>query len=229
MKDEIFKGFSPETFQFFKDVEQNNYKEWFDEHKYIYENEIIKPLKALFNTLSPAMYNIDPAFEMRDHRSISRIYRDTRFYRNSDPYKNYMWLTFQIPVNREAWKDYPGYFLEIRGESYTLGLGLFQPKKKVMEAFRKEISYDADEFQRVTQKTVLDRGYTVNGEEYKRPLPSDLPEYFQTWVQRKGIWVEKVRPIGEELYSADFVNQVKDDFVALEWLYNFMKEATLIS
>lgn len=226
-KDALFSGFTPETFQFFKDLKENNYKEWFDANKHIYENEILNPLKAFFAALSPTMHNIDAGFEMRAHRAMSRIYRDVRFSKNKEPYKDFMWLVFQLPVTREEWKDYPCYFLELRADGYTLGLGLFQPKKKVMDNFRDEISYDADEFQRVTQATVLDRGYTVNGEEYKRPIASDLPEYFQQWIQRKGIWVEKSRPVGEELFSPEFANQVKDDFIALEWLYNFMKECIL--
>lgn len=227
-KEILFNGFTPETFQFFRDLKENNYKEWFDEHKHIYEKELLNPLKALVTTLSPTMYNIDPTFELRPHRCLSRIYRDTRFSKNKDPYKDFMWMAFQRPVTNDIWKDYPGYFLEFRADSYTLGLGLFQPKKKVMDAFREEISYDAEEFQQITQKNVLDRGYTIGGEEYKRPIPNDLPEYFQPWIQRKGIWVEKTSPIGEELYSPDFAKLVQEDFTAMEWLYNFMKEATQV-
>ena len=225
-KIESFKGFSPETIQFFNDLKENNYKEWFDEHKSIYETEVLAPLKALVVSLSPVMHNIDPAFELRPQRAISRIYRDTRFSKNKEPYKTAMWFTFQRPVSRDDWKDYPGYFMEIAGDSYTLGMGLFMPKKKAMDAFREEVSYDAAEFQRVTQQTVFERGYQLGGEEYKRPLASDLPEYFQQWIQRKGIYVYKTNPIGEELFSAKFVDQVSDDFQALEWLYNFMQEST---
>lgn len=227
-KDTLFKGFTPQTFQFFKDLKENNYKEWFDTHKDIYECELLNPLKALVTSLSPAMYNIDQGFELRPHRCLSRIYRDTRFSKNKEPYKDFMWMAFQIPVTNDIWKDYPGYFMEISAEQYTLGLGLFQPKKKVMDALRDEIAYDAEEFQRVTQEAVLDRGYAIHGEMYKRPIPNDLPEYFQPWIQRKGIWVSKTRPIGEELYSAGFADIIKADFAAMEWLYNFMKEATQV-
>lgn len=221
-----FKGFTPQTFQFFKDLGENNYKEWFDSNKHIYESELLNPLKSLFVALSPAMHNIDPAIEMRPHRAISRIYRDTRFSKNKDPYKDFMWMAFQQPVSREEWKDLPGYFIELRAGTYTLGLGLFQPKKKVMDTFREEVSYNAEEFRKMTQKTVLDRGYVIGGEEYKRPIANDLPEYFQQWIQRKGVWVEKTRPIGKELYSPDFADIVREDFEALSWLYNFMKEST---
>lgn len=227
MKEAVFDGFKPETFQFFKDLEQNNYKEWFDNHKNIYTDAVLKPLKSLVAYLSPTMQAIDPSFEFRPHRVISRIYRDVRFSKNKDPYKTCMWFTFQIPVPRDDWKDYPGYFMEIRGDEYTLGMGLFAPKKKVMDVFREEVEYNAEEFKQITQRTVLDRGFSVQGEEYKRPIKNDLPGYYQPWIQRKGVWVGKTCLIGDEIFSQNFAEKTKEDFIALEWLYNFMKGCTL--
>ncbi|MDH6354776.1 uncharacterized protein (TIGR02453 family) [Dysgonomonas sp. PH5-45] len=223
-KIEAFKGFSPETIRFFKDLAANNYKEWFDAHKSVYDNEVVAPLKSLITYLTPTMYNIDPAFELRPHRAMSRIYRDVRFSKNKDPYKTCMWITFQLPVSRDDWKDYPGYFMEINGDNYILGMGLFMPKKKVMDVFREEVSFHAEEFRRVTQETVLDRGFLLGGDEYKRPLANDLPEYHQQWIQRKGIYVYKTIPIGNEVFSVEFADRLADDFQALEWLYKFMKE-----
>lgn len=227
MKEAVFDGFKPETFQFFKDLEQNNYKEWFDNHKSIYTDAVLKSLKLLVAYLSPTMQVIDPSFELRPHRVISRIYRDVRFSKNKDPYKTCMWFTFQIPVPRDDWKDYPGYFMEIRGDEYTLGMGLLAPKKKVMDVFREEVEYNAEEFKQITQRTVLDRGFSVQGEEYKRPITNDLTEYYQPWIQRKGVWVGKTCLIGGEIFSQNFAEKTKEDFLALEWLYNFMKGCIL--
>lgn len=222
----IFNGFTAETMKFLNDLKKNNCKEWFDAHKNIYEEELLNPFKSLIATLSPAMHNIDSAFEMRPHRIISRIYRDIRFSKDKSPYKTSLWLTFQIPLPREIWMDYPGYFFELNEEGYIYGMGLFQPKKKVMDIFREEVGYDAEEFQRVTQKTVFERGFDIGGDEYKRPLSNNLGDYFQQWIQRKGIFVITKRKIGKELYSAKLADQIKDDFIALEWLYNFLKECT---
>lgn len=227
-KEISFEGFSQKTFQFLKDIKENNYKEWFDAHKHIYENEVLNPMKALVVGLSPAMHNIDASFELRPHRAVSRIYRDIRFSKNKDPYKSRLWLAFQIPISRDDWKDYPGYFIEISDEGCTLGLGLFMPKKKTMDTFREEIKFIPEEFKESTQKAVLDRGYTINGEMYKRPISNELDEYFQPWIQRKGVWVEKKLSIDEKLYSKQFIEYIRADFEALAWLYNFMKECTLL-
>lgn len=218
-----FKGFTPKTIQFLNDLKENNYKEWFEEHRDVYEKELLNPFKELVVSLSPTMHNIDPLFEQRPHRILSRIYRDTRFSKNKEPYKDHLWMTFQIPINE--WQNFPGYFMELSSTGYVYGMGLYMAKKKIMETFRGNVEYDAEEFKRITQETVLDRGFEIQGEEYKRPLANTLPEYFQPWVQRKSVWVAKSRPIGEELFSPRFAEQMREDFMALEWLYKFFKES----
>ena len=218
----IFKGFTPKTIQFFNDLEANNYKEWFEEHRSVYEQELLTPFKQLVTMLSPAMYNIDSRFELRPHRVLSRIYRDTRFSKDKSPYKNHMWITFQAPVGQ--WENYPGFFMELSATGYNYGMGLYMAKKKVMDDFRDRLEYDAKEFEKNTTKNVLNRGFQVCGEDYKRPLVNSLPEYFQPWYQKKSVYVWKNCPIGDEVFSTRFADILREDFEALTWLYNFMKE-----
>ena len=49
MKELTFKGFTPNTFQFLKDLKENNYKEWFDENKHVYEQEPVSYTHLLWN------------------------------------------------------------------------------------------------------------------------------------------------------------------------------------
>lgn len=219
---EAFKGFTPETIQFLKDLKENNYKEWFEAHRDVYEKELLNPFKSLVVALTPTMYNIDPTFEFRPHRVMSRIYRDIRFSKNKDPYKTSLWITFQPPGVQ--WENYPGYFMELSDEGYFYGMGLYMPKKKLMDNFRENIEYNPTEFQKITQKTVLDRGFKLGGEDYKRPVANNLPEYFQQWIQKKNVWVSKSKPIGKELFSAHFADIMIEDFQSLEWLHNFLKD-----
>ena len=81
-----FSGFTPETIQFLVDLKENNFRQWFEDHRELYEIELLQPFRALVNTLSPAMHNIDSLFEFRTHKVLSRIYRDIRFSKNKDPY-----------------------------------------------------------------------------------------------------------------------------------------------
>lgn len=216
-----FNGFTPATIQFFKDLQDNNYKEWFEEHRSVYDNELVKPFKELISTLTPTMYNIDSQFELRPHRVLSRIYRDVRFSKNKDPYKTCLWMSFQIPT--PDWVNIPGFFMELNAETYFYGMGLFAPKKKTMDALRDSIANDAKEFQAQTQK-ILDRGFVIYGDEYKRPIPNELSEYFQPWVQRKNLYVGKNIPINEDVFSPKFAEIIREDYESLVWLYDFLKD-----
>lgn len=216
-----FTGFTKETFQFLNDLEANNYKEWFQENRSIYENELLNPLKALVTALSPTMYNVDSQFELRPYRVLSRIYRDTRFSQDKTPYKTHMWMSFEQPI--KEWFNFPGFFMELSSSGYFLGMGLYQPKKKTLESLRDRISYNTKDFEIETKK-LLAAGFNIGGEEYKRPQKNDLPENFQQWVQRKAMYVYIRKPLGKEVYSANFINVLQNYFESLAWLYNFMKD-----
>lgn len=216
-----FEGFRPSTIQFLRDLAENNYKEWFEEHRDVYESELLIPFKELATSLTPCMYNIDPQFELRTHRVLSRIYRDVRFSKNKDPYKTCMWMSFQQPT--KGWEDFPGFFMELNADRYFYGMGLFMPKKKTMDNFRESVAYDAKDFQQNTQ-LILDRGFQIGGDLYKRLVPNDLDEYFQPWIQRKGIYVYKESPIRDEVFTRQFMDMIREDYESLKWLYDFMKE-----
>lgn len=218
--------FTAETFKFFQELKENNRKEWFDEHKQIYDQHVYQAMKDFISLLSPAMHEIDPEFELRPYKAVSRIYRDTRFSRNKMPYKECMWLVFQKPASRDDWTNIPSYYLEINADTVSYGMGLFRPLKKTMDVFREEISYMQTELKEHIQKDVYDRGFSVNGEEYKRKIPNDLDEFFQPWIQRKGVYVAKQIPVTAQVLGPEFYKIIEEEFRALEWLYKFMKEVT---
>lgn len=217
-----FTGFKPETVRFLQGLKENNYKQWFDEHKPVYQEVLLQPFRALATMLSPAMYNIDPMFDLRPVKMLSRIYRDIRFSSNKDPYKTSMWLNFQRSTTH--WENFPGYFAEFGAEQFMYGMGLFMPKRKVIDHFREEVEYSAESFKEMAQK-VLDAGFEVAGDTYKRPLANNLPEFYQPWMQRKNVYVIKTLPLSDKrLYSEAIALQLMEDFTQITDLYRFMVE-----
>lgn len=217
-----FSGFTPETIRFLQELKENNYREWFIEHKHIYQEALLKPLQSLAAMLSPVMYNIDPLFELRPSKMLSRIYRDVRFSTNKDPYKSSMWLNFQQATTH--WEDYPGFFAELGSEHFLYGMGLFMPKRKIMDYFREEIGYNRDSFREMALKAV-DAGFEVAGEEYKRPLSNDLPPFFQPWMQRKSTYVmKKIEVTDKRIFSEAIAIQLMEDFTQITDLYRFMMD-----
>jgi len=78
--DEPFKGFPPESLQFFRELAAHNKRDWFLAHKDVYERACRAPMQALAAELEPRL----------GKAKISRINRDVRFSRDKAPYKTYI-------------------------------------------------------------------------------------------------------------------------------------------
>ncbi len=221
---EIFSGFSKETVHFLKELKENNYKDWFEEHKHIYTNEVSKPLKLLATTLTPGMYNIDFDFEKNPNKMVSRIYRDRRFSRNKEPYHTTLWLNFQRAHTH--WSNFPGYFAELSSEHFAYGMGLFCPTRKVMDNFRNDVDFHQDLFGEIADKA-LKCGFEIVGKAYKRKLENSLPANLQAWVQRKNVFVMKKLPLSDNrIYSQEIAGMILADFCEISELYHFMTKVT---
>lgn len=219
-KIEPFSGFSPETFKFFNELKEYNYKPWFDEHKPVYEKEVVRPLKALAHIMAPAMYAIDPQINMNPNKIVSRIYRDVRFSKDKAPYRTAMWISFQRLLT--DWQNFPGYYLEISDSGYSYGMGLYLPQKKKMDAFRSKVEYEPEYFREMTADLIGKHAFTLGGEPYKRQINNSLPEYFQQWIQRKSVYLHKQFPVGEELFSSGFARFLADEYTLLQALYDYL-------
>lgn len=216
-----FTGFSPQAFSFFEELLANNNKLWFDEHKSIYQEFVLQPLKSLAVALTPAMHAIDSQMDFRPNKMISRIYRDIRFSHDKTPYKKHLWISFQRPFNKQtdSWETFPGYYLEIGAEGINYGMGMWMAKKKIMDRFRDQLAYDPDSFKNLSKDLIGKHRFILGGEVYKRTIDNDLPEYFQQWIQRKGLFLHKSIPSKEISYSKDFIQYMEQEFALLAPLY----------
>ncbi|GHU72303.1 hypothetical protein FACS189413_15190 [Bacteroidia bacterium] len=221
-----FAGFSPETFQFFAELEEYNYKPWFDEHKPVYESEVLQPLKALAAALSPFFAAMDAQIDLRPAKMVSRIYRDVRFSKNKAPYKNQMWISFQRPFVKQdqTWLSFPGFYLEIGKNGIGYGMGMYDPQAKIMTRYREMVEYEPTHFKQITQHLVEKYHFQLGGEEYKRPMKNNLDEYFQPWIQRKGIYLYKQVSRNELLLSEKLIPYMEKEFGLLQPLYEFFAE-----
>jgi len=219
---EIFQGFSPAMFAFFNDLKENNFKPWFDAHKSVYLDSVLQPMKAFAVALSPAFYTIDPQINMNPNKVVSRIYRDIRFSKDKTPYRTNMWMSFQRQLT--DWQSFPGYYLELKEEGYAFGMGMYMATRREMDLFRDRVAYEPEAFRKMTEPLIKKGKFILGGDLFKRPLPSDLPDYFQQWIQRKSIYLFREKPIGNELFSADFAEIMAKEFLALKPLYDYFTD-----
>lgn len=76
------------TFDFLKKLENNNNREWFNAHKNLFTAariDVISFVEELIGSM--AEFDVEIG-EIDAEKSLFRIYRDTRFSTNKEPYKS---------------------------------------------------------------------------------------------------------------------------------------------
>ncbi|MDX5630570.1 MULTISPECIES: DUF2461 domain-containing protein [unclassified Brenneria] len=217
-----FNGFSQQGLTFLQQVRQQNDKAWFDEHRPIYEQELLAPFRALVEALSLTMLPIDDRFETRPAigKTLSRIHRDTRFSHDKSRYRSQMWLTFKR--TRKDWTDAPSYFFEIAPDCWRYGLGYYSAARNTMELFRQTLRGNPQRFLEAAE--CLQDTFVLEGESYKRPLIKDLPAELADWYNRKSFAAIHTSRDMEPLFSGDLVATLAQGFTQLEPLYHYLMD-----
>lgn len=224
---EKFEGFPPTTFQFLRDLCDNNQKEWFDFHKSDYQDYVLKPLQSLTAGLGPLMLSIDPDIEVAPaiNKTITRIYRDTRFSKDKSPYKTSHWITFKRP--RIEWKDYPAFFFEISPYSYRYGMGFYSASRETMDRLRKGIDSNPAKFLSATSFFREQSVFAIEGEEYKRPLKSNIPEYLQNWYNRKNLYLVRNQQVEGKSIEIGLQAELIYGFETIAPFYHYLRKAVV--
>lgn len=77
MTDSRFTGFPPEALDFYEELEADNTKAFWTEHKHVYDDAVRRPLLALCDLLADEF----------GAAKVFRPYRDVRFSKDKSPYK----------------------------------------------------------------------------------------------------------------------------------------------
>ncbi|WP_294953227.1 DUF2461 domain-containing protein [uncultured Gilliamella sp.] len=221
-----FSGFTQAGLNFLQDAWINNSKPWFEQHRAVYDNDLVKPFRLLVEQLTPDMLKIDEWFETRPAigKTISRIHRDTRFSKDKSLYRSRLWLTFKRP-NRD-WKEAPAYFFEISPDYYQYGLGYYCASKQTMDIFREEIINDTDKFLKMTR--CVKKPFELVGDCYKRPLIKEQDEKIATWYNRKNLAVMVTNNNIEDVLNGELPNKLIKGFKQLVPLYDYLMRVEMI-
>ncbi|MFC1583733.1 DUF2461 domain-containing protein [Candidatus Neomarinimicrobiota bacterium] len=218
-----FEGFTTDTLVFLKELAENNNKAWFENHRGEYQEHLLRPFQLLVSELSELMLSIDPQFETRPaiDKTLSRIYRDTRFAKDKSPYRPRMWLSFKR-LSKD-WKTAPAYFFELSQDGYRYGMGFYGATRETMERLREMIDEEAREFWKAMVQYRGQDVFHLEGEQYKRVRDPEKPDYLQDWYQRKNIFLICNCEIDQRLFSRELVEELARGFLQLVPLYRFFR------
>ena len=167
-------GFTPDAVRFLRALKRNNRREWFIAHKEDYEAHVRQPMIAMIERLAADFLGFAPELVANPKASLYRIYRDTRFSPNKQPYKTHAAAVFStrgLPKHEGA-----GLYFHIGCEEVWIGGGLYAPQTPQLVAIREHIAVNVRRLRSIVESPEFRRHVgALEGEQLQR-VPRGYPK-----------------------------------------------------
>ena len=158
---------------FFKELKENNTREWFEDHKKIYEKEVKQPFNELVAEMINRISQVDPEVQVTPRQCVFRLYRDVRFSKDKTPYKTHA-SAYICKGGKKTGQ--PGFYFRFRHDSGMCGGGVYQTDKTWLNKIRSEIVYSMEEFDKLVSNRKFKAKFgTIQGDKNKI-IPKDFRE-----------------------------------------------------
>ena len=166
--------FSEDFLAFFRELDKNNNKIWFDRNRDRYEQAVKKPFKQLVEEMIVRIYGDNPDVLIGPGEAIFRINRDIRFSKDKTPYKTHM-AAMISPGGRKAHR-FPGFYFQIGKDGIRIYSGVHDIDKTSLEVIRRAIADNLHRFNKIiSEKKFKTYFREIHGEKQKR-LPPEFKE-----------------------------------------------------
>ncbi len=213
------------TFDFLKDLAENNNREWFQDNKARHDearNNVLEFAGDIITGLSKIDPTVSPDLDPKN--CVMRIYRDVRFSKNKTPYKN----NFGAGISQQG-KNFngPGYYLHIHPEECFVAGGCWMPEAGMLKLIRQEIDYNGKDFREIICNPEFKKYFGEPDQEYKlKTMPKgyspDHPEI--EYLKLKSFTFTHILS-PKKLSSSNAVQTVVDGFEKLHPFMCFLRNA----
>ena len=225
-----FTGFRPEAIDFLAELAQNNDRAWFQPRKSDYERLLKEPMEALVAALADRFEARGLPLQADPKRSVSRIYRDTRFAKDKSPYKSNIYARFPW-VGRGSDHDTsdegshgPGaYFSVMPGQSYAGG-GMWMPEKPRLDAFRAATLDEPDRVRAALEDPAFlaEFGPVHSHDSLKRVPPGFPPDHPMAELFRYKDVIFGRNLSDDEVHSPELPDILTDAYAAAVPVFRFL-------
>lgn len=210
-------------YDFLRDLEKNNNREWFNVNKDRY-NEVksmFERFTAEFITLVAEVDSSIGYMEAKD--CIYRIYRDTRFSHDKTPYKNHL-CCFVARGGRKS--RMPGYYINIEPGGSCFGGGVYCLESHELKKIRQEICTFPENIVAAVENDAFKGRLSLYSEGKLKTFPKgfDTDFYGAEYLKYKHL-SSYVNYTDEECMSDSFAEIVRNDLQLAYPLNRFLTEA----
>ena len=208
---------------FLNDLRRNNNREWFkeNENKYRKSKELFE---HFLDILIPPLHQIDASIDVISSKDcIFRIYRDVRFSKNKEPYKN----NFGAFISKGGRKSpYAGYYIHIEPGSSFIGGGIYMPESKILNAIRTEIYNNTSEYKSIINDPSFKKYFPAIFGEKLKMAPKGFPKDFEDIELLKNKHYALAHNVKDEFWSDNGLFDNIMDIFKTQYPFNrFMNEA----
>jgi len=173
-----FPGFPPGFFKFYKELVKNNERDWFNANKDRYLDDVVAPSLEFIAAIEPKLKKVSPHFlaiAKRSRGSLMRIYRDTRFSKNKQPYKTNLGIQFRHEMGKDV--HAPGFYFHYSPKESFMGAGVWCPDRAPLKQIRTTIVDYSARWKRTVNNKKFKEVFELAGDSLKR-APRDFdPEH----------------------------------------------------
>lgn len=202
-----FSGFPAAALDFYDDLEVDNTKAFWEEHKAVYTESVAGPMKALTAALADEF----------GEAKIFRPYRDVRFSKDKTPYKTHQGAYVAVAPAT-------GYYVQVGAPGVRTGGGFYDASPARLASLREAIVHDRHGAE--LEKLLADltaKGWTVGGDRLKtspRGYDADHPRI--ELLRHKSLTVGRDHGFAPYVHTAELLDHVRADWretgPLVEWL-----------
>lgn len=204
------------AFEFLKQLEKNNNREWFAQHKPEYDL-IVKENKVFFDQIYT---------DLQEHDNLKgihmyRIYRDVRFSKDQTPYKN----NFGVGYSRSKPMLRGGYYIQIEPNNSFVGGGFWGPDTKDLLRIRKEFELSTTAIEKITSDSTFVKYFgNIEGDAVKTAPRGFDKNHPAIDLIRKKQYVVMRKFTDKEVVSDSFQKEAVSTLLAMRPFFDYMSE-----
>lgn len=181
-----FPGLSDAGMQFLRDLKLNNDREWFKPRKEIFDDEVMLPTRCLVADVTRRATSEGLTLSGGPKGAIFRIYRDTRFSKNKQPYKTHVGVFWSRSGSRKEWG---GLYVHFEPGKSFVALGHWRVEPPMLRRWRERMSMNPGEWLEIVEG-IESRGVSVTAEEPLKRMPQGFQDFqdhdIAPWLKAKG-------------------------------------------
>lgn len=157
--------FTPATFKFLSDLEANNNRAWFDEHRQAYEDAVRTPALAFIDAIAGDIHALSPHFlavAKKAGGSLMRVHRDVRFGKDKRPYKTNVGIQFRHQQGKDV--HAPGFYVHLEPNDCFLGVGIWHPDGTALGRIRTAIDENGKAWIKASRDPDFSKAFVLVGD-----------------------------------------------------------------